>query len=276
MESLLQVQNLTIHYCGRDSIERRALHDFSLEIGFGETVGLLGQSGCGKTTLALALLRLLPKTARVVYGSIRFREHDMLRADERRLQRIRGAEVSIIFQEPAMSLNPVLRVGDQIAEVVRAHTKGTRRSCQREAELALTEVRLCDTRIYSAYPHQLSAGQRQRIAIAQALVCKPSLLIADEPTSALDNTTQADILNLLKELKQRLKIALLFITHNPALLVGLADRLVIMCAGSLIEEGTLTQVYNEPKSPYTQGLLGLIPPLPAKRPGAYVRGSTSL
>jgi ABC-type glutathione transport system ATPase component len=228
MESLLQVQNLSIHYCGRDGIQRRALDNLSLEIGAGETVGVLGPSGCGKTTLALALLRLLPKTARVVSGSIRFREHNMLDADERTLQRIRGAEASIIFQEPAASLNPLMRVGDQIAEVVRAHMNGSRRSWRGEAESALAEVRLGDARIYTAYPHQLSAGQRQRIAIAQALVCKPTFLIADEPTSALDNTTQAEILTLLKELKQRLQIALLFITHNPALLVGLADRLLIM------------------------------------------------
>jgi ABC-type glutathione transport system ATPase component len=230
MESLLQVQNLTVHYCGRDGVERRALDDLSLEIGPGETVGLLGPSGCGKTTLALALLRLLPRTARVVSGSIRFREHDILHINERTLQRIRGAEASIIFQEPASSLNPVMRVGDQIAEVVRAHTKGSRRSWQSAAESVLAEVRLGDARIYTAYPHQLSAGQRQRIAIAQALVCKPDFLIADEPTSALDNTTQAEILELVKDLKQRLQIALLFITHTSALLTGFADRLAVMKA----------------------------------------------
>jgi len=228
MESLLKVQNLTIHYCGRDKVERPVLDDLSFEIGAGETVGLLGPSGCGKTTLALAILRLLPTTARVVGGSIRFRQHDMLRVDERALDGIRGAEASIVFQEPAMALNPVMRVGDQIAEVARAHTAGSRRTWRRDAEFALAEVRLDDARIYSAYPHQLSAGQRQRIAIAQALVAKPRFLIADEPTSALDNTTQAEILNLLGELKRRLQIALLFITHNPALLVGLADRSLIL------------------------------------------------
>jgi peptide/nickel transport system ATP-binding protein len=151
-------------------------------------------------------------------------------AIELTLQSIRGAEASIVFQEPALGLNPVMRVGDQIAEVARAHTKGCRSSWRREAASALAEVRLNDTRIYSAYPHQLSAGQRQRIAIAQALVCRPFFLIADEPTSALDTTTQAEIIDLFKELKQRLQIALLFITHNPALLAGLADRLFVMKA----------------------------------------------
>jgi ABC-type glutathione transport system ATPase component len=238
---MLQVRNLTVHYCGRDRVDRTALNDLSFELGPGETVGLLGQSGCGKTTLALALLCLLPKTARVASGSIRFREHEMLRADEGTLRKIRGAQASIVFQEPALSLNPVMRVGDQIAEVARAHTSGNSRSYRREAELALAQVCLDETRIYSAYPHQLSAGQRQRIAIAQALVCKPGFLIADEPTSALDNTTQTEILNLLKELKQRLQIALLFITHNPALLVGLADRLLVMHAGRLVEESSLAR-----------------------------------
>jgi peptide/nickel transport system ATP-binding protein len=228
VESLLQVQNLTIQYCGGDKVERLVLDDLSFEIAAGETVGLLGPSGCGKTTLALAMLRLLPKTARVVRGSIRFRQHDMLRVDERALERIRGGEASIVFQEPAMALNPVMRVGDQIAEVARAHTAGSPRTWRRAAEIALAEVRLDGPRIYSAYPHQLSAGQRQRIAIAQALVAKPRFLIADEPTSALDDNTQAEILNLLGELKRRFQIALLFITHNPALLVGLADRSLIL------------------------------------------------
>ncbi len=163
-----------------------------------------------------------------------------------------------------MSLNPVMRVGDQIAEVARAHTNGNARSYRRDAELALADVHLSDTRIYTAYPHQLSSGQRQRIAIAQALVCKPAFLIADEPTSALDNTTQAEILSLLQELKRRLQIALLFITHNPALLVGFADRLLIMAEGQLVEQGTLAQIYQNPTHPYTQHLLRLIPPLPRR------------
>jgi peptide/nickel transport system ATP-binding protein len=226
MEPLLQVRNLTVHYCGTDNVEVRALEDVSLDIGPGESIGVLGPSGSGKTTLALALLRLLPETARIVLGSILFRGQDLLLADERSLERIRGAEVSIIVQDPAMALNPVMRVGDQIAEVVRAHAKGSRQSYGRKAESALAEVGLCDRRIYQAYPHQLSAGQRQRIAIAQALVCRPVFLIADEPTSALDNVTRAEILDLLKGLRKRLQIAFLFITHNPALLVGIADRVL--------------------------------------------------
>ena len=224
MGCVLQVRNLTISYSGRDNVFK----DFNLNIASGEAVGLLGPSGCGKTTLALAILRLLPDAARVLSGSIHFREHDMLRASEATLQRIRGAAASIVFQEPALSLNPVMRAGDQIAEVARAHTAGSRFSWRRQAEFALAEVGLANPRFYSAYPHQLSSGQRQRIAIAQALVCKPQFLIADEPTSALDNKTQAEILNLFRELRRRRQIALLLITHNPALLTGLVDRSWIM------------------------------------------------
>jgi ABC-type glutathione transport system ATPase component len=228
MNLVLQVRNLTIDYRGREKGSIRAFEDLSFDVDPGETVGVLGPSGCGKTTLALALLGLLPRTAHVVRGSIWFRGHELLLTDERTLQRIRGAEASIVFQEPALGLNPVMRVGDQIAEVVRAHKKGSRSSWRREAQSALAEVRLDGMRIYSAYPHQLSAGQRQRIAIAQAVVCRPFFLIADEPTSALDAATQAEIINLFKELKRRLQIALLFITHNRALLAGLADRLLVM------------------------------------------------
>lgn len=263
MDCLLDVRNLTIHHSDRNGTERETLNDISFQLGSGEMVGLLGQSGCGKTTLALALLGLHARSARVVSGSIRFREHDILQADEGTLQQIRGAEAAIIFQEPATALNPVMRAGDQIAEVARAHNIGNGRSYRRAAEIALAEVGLGDARIYPAFPHQLSAGQRQRVVIAQALVCRSSLVIADEPTSALDNTTQREILDLFKELKQRLRIALLFITHNPALLVSLADRVLIMQCGRLIEEGQLTEVYQRPKHLYTQDLLRSIPPLPA-------------
>jgi peptide/nickel transport system ATP-binding protein len=260
-EPLLQVRNLTIHF---GSTSAAVVDGVNFDIGPGETVGLLGESGCGKTTLALALIRLLPLTARIARGSIRFRGREMLLANECQLQKIRGAEVSIIFQEPEMTLNPVIRVGDQIAEVLRAHTNRNRRHRREEAESLLRQVRLSDAHIYSAYPHQLSGGECQRVVIALALACKPAFLIADEPTSALDNTTQAEILVLLKELKERLSLALFFITHNPALLTGITDRVLIMYAGRIVEEGTLAQVLWRPRHPYTEGLLRSIPPLPGR------------
>jgi oligopeptide/dipeptide ABC transporter ATP-binding protein len=267
-EPLLQVRNLTIHL---GSSSAAVVDRVNFDIGPGETIGLLGESGCGKTTLGLALIRLLPPTARIARGSIRFRGREMLLENECQLEKIRGVEVSIIFQEPEMALNPVMRVGDQIAEVLRAHTKWNRRRRRQEAEFLLTQVQLSDAHIYSAYPHQLSGGECQRVVIAQALACKPSFLIADEPTSALDNTTQAEVLALLKELKERLGLALFFITHNPLLLAGLADRVLIMYAGRIVEEGTLAQILSRPRHPYTEGLLRSIPPLP----GTYAHARKS-
>jgi peptide/nickel transport system ATP-binding protein len=260
-QPLVQVRNLTIQL---GSTSAAVVDQVSFDIGPGETVALLGESGCGKTTLALALTRLLPQTARAVCGSIRFRGRDLLQIDECELQKVRGAEISTIFQEPGTALNPVMRVGDQIIEVLRAHTKRTHRRCREEAESLLRQVLLSDPHIYSAFPHQLSKGECQRVVIAQALACKPAFLIADEPTSALDNTTQAQLLALLKEMKDRLRLALLFITHNPLLLAGIADRVLIMYAGHIVEEGRLSEVLRQPRHPYTRGLLRSIPPLSGK------------
>ncbi|MFL6353812.1 MAG: ABC transporter ATP-binding protein [Bryobacteraceae bacterium] len=260
-EALLQVRNLSIHL---GSTSAAIVDRVNFDIGPGEAVGLLGESGCGKTTLGLALIRLLPTAVRIAAGSIRFRGREMLLQGERELQKIRGAEVSIIFQNPDMALNPVMRVGEQIAEVIRAHTNWNRRRRREEAESLLRQVQLSDAHIYSAYPHQLSGGECQRIVIAQALACKPYFLIADEPTSALDNTTQAEVLVLLQELKERLGLALFFITHNPLLLAGIADRVLIMYAGRIVEEGTLAQVSSQPHHPYTEALLRSIPPLPGR------------
>jgi peptide/nickel transport system ATP-binding protein len=265
MSALLQVRNLAVQFSNNRSLDRRAVDNVSFDIEPGETVALLGESGCGKTSLALALTRLVPQTARAVCGSIRFRGRDLLQADECELQKVRGAEISTIFQEPGTALNPVLRVGDQIVEVLRAHTNWTHRRCREQAQSLLQQVHLSDPHVYSAFPHQLSGGECQRVVIAQALACQPALLIADEPTSALDNTTQAQLLALLKQLKDGLNLALLFITHNPLLLTGIADRVLIMYAGRIVEEGTLAQVLRQPRHPYTKGLLRSIPPLPRNR-----------
>jgi len=263
---LLRVQDLTVHFC-LDGAEFPVLDEVTFNIGPGEVVGLLGESGCGKTTTALSILRLLPAAGRVVRGSIRFRERELLALDERQLQKVRGAEISLVFQEPEIMLNPVVRAGDQIAEVIRAHRVWSRRRCREEAEAVLAQVCRPDTsRIYAAYPHQLSGGQRQRVAIAQALACKPALMIADEPTAALDTIIQAEILTLLKDLKERLQIALLLISHDPAVLAKLADRLLVMYAGRIIEEGSPAQIYRNPLHPYTRGLLRSIPQLPGQNP----------
>ncbi len=260
MAELLQVRDLTVRF--RRS-EQTAVERVSFDLKEGEALGILGHSGAGKTTLVRALLQLLPPAEAVLDGSVRFRGTEMLGASEHTLQQIRGAKISLISQEPELGLNPFMRVGEQVAEVVRAHTNLKKGPRTQQAHAMLAAVSLNDREIYFAYPHQLSGGQRQRIVIAQALVSKPALLLADEPTSALDNVTQAEILSVMRELKQRFKLALLFITHDPALLNGLADRVLVMQGGSVVETGTLQQILKAPRHPYTAGLVKFIQMAPA-------------
>lgn len=257
-QPLLQVEDLTLQFC---SSSPAAVEGVSFSLHPGEAIGLLGESGAGKTTLARALLGLYPPACRVVKGSVRFRGWEILRANERELQKIRGSQISLISQEPELALNPVIPIGKQVEEVIRAHSAGKRRFCREEACSALALAGLGDDWIYSAYPHQLSGGQRQRASIAQALACKPALLVADEPTSSLDNVIQAEILDLLKQWRGRFQLALVFITHNPALLSGLADRVAVMHASRIVEEGAFEQIYWRPRHPFTKKLLNAIPPL---------------
>ncbi|MFY9585627.1 MAG: ABC transporter ATP-binding protein [Candidatus Acidiferrales bacterium] len=258
--TLLQVRDLTVRLEASTGGFVHAIEGVSLDVAAGEAVGILGESGCGKTTVALALLRLLPRDGQIVRGSVEFAGCDLVAADESELEKIRGAGISLIFQEPGIALNPVMRVGDQVSEVIYAHRKWNWKRCREEAAAAVAEVFPRDAaRISRTYPHELSGGQRQRVLIAQAIACGPALVIADEPTAALDTTTQAEILALIKQLKQRLRVALVLITHNPALLVGLADRILVMYAGRVVEEGPLEQVYHEPLHPYTRGLLRSVP-----------------
>ena len=234
----------------------RAVNGVSFEVAPGEALGVLGESGCGKTTTALAILGILPKTARVG-GRIRFRGRDLFSLSEREIQKARGFEISMIFQEPAMMLSPVKRAGDQVAEVIRAHSRKNWRACRTDALARLAEVGFQSAaRVYSSYPHQLSGGERQRVAIAQALACRPALVIADEPTASLDLTTQAEILDLLRDLKEHLGIALLVISHDPGVLAKLAARVMVMQSGELVEEGTREQVLDRPQNAYTCSLLG--------------------
>lgn len=251
-EPLLRVRQLSVRYASSPGL---ALDTVSFDLEACETVGLLGESGAGKTTLARALIRLLPAGCSITSGSIRLRETEILQAKERQLQSIRGAQMSVIFQEPELVLNPVMRVGEQIEEVLRAHSQWDKRRRRQEVQWMLAEVGFSDPHIYSAYPHELSGGQRQRIATAQALIAKPSLLIADEPTSALDTVTQAEVLQLLKTLKERLRLTLLFITHNPALLTGFAERVIMMHSGQIVESGSLGQIWYKPTHPYTAALV---------------------
>ena len=257
--AVLRVHSLRVSYGTKDNRSTPALRGVQVEIGGGEIVGILGESGSGKSTLALAMLGLLPRSAQVD-GSVVFQDKELLKLDEPGWRAIRGARIAIIFQEPGITLSPVMRVGDQIAEVIRAHQNedSTRRK-QRVREL-LRAVGLPEVdRIYSSFAHQLSGGELHRIAIAQALACKPDVVIADEPTRSLDAALQADILNLLRESSRKLGSSLIFITHNPALLARFADRIIVLYAGHVVEEGPTAEVFRHPLHPYTQGLLRLVP-----------------
>ena len=256
MQPLLDVRDLTVGYCSDEGPPSVAVDDLSFDIAVGEAVGLLGESGCGKTTLGLTLLGLLPTAGRVARGSVIFRETDLLTLRERELQKIRGAGISMVYQEPGMALNPVIRVGDQIAEVLRAHSPLSLARSREEAMVLLTQVGFAaDSRIDQAYPHQLSGGQKQKVVIAQAIACHPALIVADEPTTALDAVTQTEILTLLKTLQAKLQLALLLISHDPGQLEQVVDRVLVMYAGRLIEEGPTNRVMRRPLHPYSRGLL---------------------
>jgi oligopeptide/dipeptide ABC transporter ATP-binding protein len=256
---LLEVADLAVAY---DTAGARvwAARDVSLTVESGETVGLLGESGCGKSTLLLAVLGLLPPAARVVRGSIRLRGRELVGLPPSELRRVRGAEIAIVFQDPALALNPVRRVGAQVAEVIRAHRAQSGRRCRADAVAALGEVGLAEPeRIYDAYPHELSGGQRQRVVLAQSLACRPALLLADEPTASLDSTTQAEILGLLASLQARLGLAVLVASHDLGALAALAGRVLVMYAGTVVEAGTPAEVFGAPLHPYTRGLSGAYP-----------------
>lgn len=260
MDPLLKVEGLCVRYVSREGTECRALSGVGFEIKPGEVVGILGESGGGKSTLARAILRVLPETARPEGGSIRFQGRELIGTPESEMRRIRGAQISLVQQDPAAALNPLMRVGTQVSEVLAAHRDWSRRRCREAAKTAMLEAGLENSeRIYSAFPHQLSGGQRQRAVLAQALACRPALLIADEPTSSLDTTTQAEILRLLKLLRDRLGLAILFISHDPGVLAQIADRLLVFYAGEIVEEGAAREVLNSPLHPYTRALLRCIP-----------------
>ena len=258
MENLLKVENLAIRYRSAEALPHDAVAGVSFVVARGEVLGVMGESGCGKTSIALALLGLLSRGAAEVSGSIVFRGEDLLAMNEKALQKIRGAAISIVYQEPGIALSPVMRVGAQIAEIVRAHRKCGRQECRDEAFAMLGRVGLPSTeRIFSAYPHQLSGGQLQRIVLAQALVCQPALLIADEPTASLDAQSRADFVALLRELKQGFGgMSLLLISHTPEIQASLADRVAVMKGGKIVEMGRFEDLYRNPSHPYTRALLG--------------------
>jgi peptide/nickel transport system ATP-binding protein len=260
--TLLQVRDLKTHFFTTDGIVR-AVDGISFDLAAGETLGIVGESGCGKSVTALSILRLLPaETGRIVGGSIAFDGQELTTLPIEAMRAIRGRRIAMIFQEPMTSLNPVLTIGTQIAESVERHLGLSRRAAWDRAHEMLDLVRIADARRRLAeYPHQLSGGMRQRVMIAIALACNPQVLIADEPTTALDVTIQAQILDLMLELKEKLGSAIILITHDLGVVAQTCERVLVMYAGRMVEQATVGELFAKPLHPYTRGLLRALPRL---------------
>jgi ABC-type dipeptide/oligopeptide/nickel transport system ATPase component len=253
--SLLDVQNLTVTFG-----DVTAVDDVSFQIAPGETLGLVGESGSGKSVTGFSVLRLVQPPGRITSGKVIFEGRDLLALSERDMRAVRGARISLIFQEPMTALNPVMRVGDQIAEALTVHGITARAEARERAAELLEAVRIPDAaRRARDYPHQLSGGMRQRVMIAIALACRPPLIIADEPTTALDVTIQAQVLDLLRELKARFNLALLLITHDFGIIAEMADRVAVMYRGRIVEQGSVRRILREPAHEYTKTLLAAVP-----------------
>lgn len=271
MPSLLEIRNLNVGFPSQPNAALLpAVRDLSLSIAPGEVLGLVGESGSGKSVTSLAIMRLLPPQARI-NGEILFTQNgsgarDLSQLDDESMRQLRGSRIAMIFQEPMTALNPVMRVGDQIAEAVLAHQPISKKEAWQSAVDAMNDVAIPEPSIRARdYPHQLSGGMRQRIMIAMAIVNRPQLLIADEPTTALDVTIQAQILELLAGLRAKFGLAMLFISHDLAVVSQVADRVAVMYAGSLVELGSKRDIFQSPAHPYTRGLLHAVPDLKTDR-----------
>lgn len=257
-EKFLSVKDLHVHYLTSDA-NVYAVNGISFELGRGKTLGLVGETGAGKTTIARAILGILPKPAgRVTSGEIEFEGKSIYKLPEKELQKIRGNKITMIFQDPMTALNPVMTVGEQIAEVVELHNGGDRDAAKKRAVEMLETVGIPAER-YSEYPHQFSGGMKQRVVIAIALACSPELLLADEPTTALDVTIQAQILQLLRELKDEYGMAMVLVTHNLGVAAQICDRIAVMYGGHIMELGPTRELFAHPQNPYTRSLLASLP-----------------
>ncbi|MBN8891181.1 MAG: peptide ABC transporter ATP-binding protein [Rhodospirillales bacterium 70-18] len=259
--ALLEVENLQTHFGTLDGVVR-AVEGLSFTIDAGETVAIVGESGCGKSVTSMSILRLIQEPPGRIAGRITFQGRNLLELPDAEMRKIRGKDISMIFQEPMTSLNPVLTVGRQIGETLRLHEGLSAKDAEARAVDMLNLVGIpAAARRVREYPHQLSGGMRQRVMIAMALACNPQLLIADEPTTALDVTIQAQILDLMRDLKTRVGAAIMLITHDLGVVAEMAQRVVVMYAGRKVEEGTATAIFGNPQHPYTRGLLGAVPKL---------------
>lgn len=254
-EELLKVQDLRMHYKTREGMVQ-AVDGISFSVTKGQAVALVGESGSGKTATALTTIRLLPKNARILGGSVNFSGRDLLELDDVQIRELRGKVISMVFQDPLSFLNPVLRVGDQVAEVLRLHMGMDKEEGRKHVIELLKMVQIPAAKeVYTYYPHQMSGGMRQRILIATALACNPSLVILDEPTTALDATVQAQIINLIRTLRKELELSLILITHDLGVVAEICDQVYVMYAGKIVEHASVYTLYKDPKHPYTQGLL---------------------
>jgi len=260
MVPILEVQDLHVSYSLPGGASYTALAGVSFQLVAGEILGVLGESGSGKSTLAASLLKLLPSNGNISKGSVLFEGEDLLCASAGELERIRGKRISLVYQEPSVALHPAIRAGEQVFQVLVAHESAGKSTLRQKTRQVLGSLFLEEAdRISNSYPHQLSGGQRQRVLIAQAIACGPSLLIADEPTASLDPTTQMEILGVFRTQRDQLGLAMIFITHNPALLAGFADRVLVLYGGRVAELGPARTVLSSPKHPYTQALLQSMP-----------------
>ncbi|MFN2456326.1 MAG: ABC transporter ATP-binding protein, partial [Pyrinomonadaceae bacterium] len=274
MAHLLEVNSLQTHFPTRAGLVR-AVDDVSFYIDKGELLGLVGESGCGKSITALSVMRLIAPPGKIVGGDISFDGRNLLKLSDSDMRAIRGDDIAMIFQDPMTSLNPVFTVGEQIAEALRLHRKLSRKAAREGAIEAMREVSIPDpARRIDDYPHQLSGGMRQRVMIAMALACDPKLLIADEPTTALDVTIQAQILELLNELRKNRELAVLLITHDLGVVAEVADRVAVMYTGRIVEESPVEELFARPRHPYTEGLLRSVPKLTTAAAGKAERLET--
>ncbi len=262
---LLAIEGLRTHFFTQDGVVK-AVDGVSFSIGYGETLGVVGESGCGKSITALSVMRLIERPGRIVEGSIKLGNRDLLGLSDEEMRDVRGNAISMIFQEPMTSLNPVYMCGDQISETISLHEGISKREANNRAVEMLGQVGIPDAkRRAREYPHQLSGGMRQRVMIAMALSTNPELLIADEPTTALDVTIQAQILELMKSLRERNRMAIMLITHDLGVIAEMADHVVVMYAGKVVEAADVVTVFERPHHPYSKGLLASIPRMGERR-----------
>ncbi len=266
-EKLIDIKDLKVEFKTRHGIAQ-VLDGINISLAPGEALGIVGESGCGKSITALSIMGLVPTPpGKIAGGSIRYKDEDLLQASEARMRQVRGNDISMIFQEPMTSLNPVFSVGDQIAETVMVHEKLSKKDAWDRATEMLKAVHIpAPERRVREYPHQLSGGMRQRVMIAMALACKPEVLIADEPTTALDVTVQAQMFDLLADLREQTGTAIILITHDMGAIAEMADRVAVMYAGRIIETGSVESILDDPRHPYTRGLISCVPHMEKEPP----------